>query len=78
MVDIEASKRFMTGILKWENRLQSSVFLFLFIFGVWFIEPWMVPLVLSIVLVKEAVFKLVSGRDVEIKDIQEIHNEEVF
>lgn len=77
MIDIEASRKLMSGILKWDNHLQSSVFLFLFVISVWFIELWMIPLVLSFVLVKVAVFKLVSGKTVEIKDIQEIHNEEV-
>ena len=48
-------------MLRWENKLESSIFLFAFVFGVWIFEAWMIPLVLTVMLAKEATTKAVSG-----------------
>lgn len=48
-------------MLRWENKLESSIFLFAFVFGVWVFEVWMIPLVLTVMLAKEATTKAVSG-----------------
>ena len=48
-------------MLRWENKLESSIFLFAFVFGVWIFEVWMIPLLLTVMLAKEATTKAVSG-----------------
>ena len=48
-------------MLRWENRLESSIFLFVFVFAVWIFELWMLPLALVVLLAKEATSKTMSG-----------------
>ena len=48
-------------MLRWENRLESSLFLFVFVFAVWIFELWMIPLALIVLLAKEATSKTMSG-----------------
>ena len=48
-------------MLRWENKLESSIFLFAFVFAVWIFELWMIPLALTVLLTKEATSKAVSG-----------------
>ena len=48
-------------MLSWENRLESSIFLLVFVFTAWIFELWMIPLVLIVMLSKEATSKAVSG-----------------
>ena len=79
MLDVEPTRKFLRSILQWENTYYSSAFLLCFVLTVWLFELWMIPLILSIILVKAALGKMISGNwEVDIQDIHEIHHEEVI
>ena len=63
-------------MLRWENRLESSIFLFLFVFAVWIFELWMIPLALIGLLAKEATSKSISGNwETKIEEIFDMPTE---
>ena len=65
-------------MLKWENRLESSIFLFVFVFAVWIFELWMIPLALIVLLAKEASSKTMSGNwETNIEELFDMPNTEV-
>ena len=63
-------------MLRWENKLESSIFLFGFVFAAWFFELWMIPFALSFMLAKEAITKTLSGNwETKIEEIFEMPTE---
>ena len=63
-------------MLRWENKLESSIFLFAFVFAVWIFELWMIPLALTVILAKEATSKAVSGNwETKIEELFDIPTE---
>ena len=53
--------RFCSRIISWENPAKSSVFLIGFVLVTWFFQLWMIPFSLTLVLMRELLYKLVTG-----------------